>query len=234
MPTRDLEDSSPTYKGAKTHRVSIATTPHQGLLSSATDCENRRSSIQHLLLIMFSKKSDPVNYALGLSSPIPLPPTLGGTYVWFCCSCNEGPMIWELYPACLWCNRPRCSSCPVEVIWSDGDQGRTKRNQGTSITNVLAVGLTNLERTRAVDGQMITPDILTCVSPTTDQPHGTDSLPFHPIRDESSRGEACTEGGEYYWKCGGCGGGPWLYATTPMCLKCEHVCCIKHCTVWQT
>jgi hypothetical protein len=167
----------------------------------------------------------------GGSSPSLTPFFIKSTYIWFCCSCKEGPMIWDLYAACLWCNLPRCLRCKTEMVESIGvgTRSRSHRRQFADLaieTDAKAGRLSQLDCSAIVIDDIHK-------STLSKHDHKSQLAMFILQAGNPSSEQSCVDGAEYYWNCCHCASGPWLLNNVPACLHCGHPFNSEHCRVWN-
>jgi hypothetical protein len=166
----------------------------------------------------------------------------------YCCKCSEGPWLWALHGACIFCNHRFCDDCPqvyIPPVKSNSVQRpnsvirkRANRKVQKRLVVVLPYfqrNLMSLLRQRSTSRMALKGYYSTCSFSTTLPgvavaiETGLDVGPYRILPQTPAPDTYISEtqlpspsDGEAVWTCCQCGHGGCLVSTTPACIGCGH------------
>ena len=150
---------------------------------------------------------------VSLQNPTLNPKACDPPQSFYCCYCRFGPMLWELYKACISCGHQSCSDCVAEATESTCLLTASEPEPTALLTGASST------TDNAIMQQSSTTSLTTFCR---DNPSQTNTI------YETFSNHTPTDG-EFYWYCCNCGDGPKTITINAGCW-CGHWRC-SGCTV---
>lgn len=148
------------------------------------------------------------------------PKAYGPSETYYCCSCDFGPMLLELYPACIRCGHQGCSTCGGEAIERTANSAAAPiapEPTPTMMTDTIPISEDSTTHSQAARSAVFGREDLseTKITSTTHRPFCS---------------KTPTDGGDTVWYCCNCKFGPHGITLNTGCAVCGHSKCFS-CTV---